>query len=98
MEIFTLDREVVVDRPIAETFAFGDQQLKGPYQRWVHSHEFEDLGDCTRVLDHVEYAVPGGSFVERQLVRPELERIFDYRTERLLELLGDGRSESLARS
>jgi hypothetical protein len=37
--------------------------------------------------------VPGGPvapLVERFLVRPKLERIFDYRTERLPELLAPG--------
>ncbi len=35
----------------------------------------------------MRYRVPGGRLVERFLVRPKLERIFDYRTERLPELL-----------
>ena len=39
------------------------------------------------VRDHVEYAVPGGVLVERLLVRRDLEKVFDYRRDRLRELL-----------
>ncbi len=31
----------------------------------------------------VDYAVPGGDLIERFFVRPDLERIFDYRARRL---------------
>jgi ligand-binding SRPBCC domain-containing protein len=66
---------------------FVDEQLKGPYTSWVHTHGFEPSGAGTVVRDHVEYAVLGGTLVNRFLVRPDLERIFDYRIERLRELL-----------
>ena len=36
----------------------------------------------------VRYRVPGGRLVNRLLVRPDLERIFDYRRDRIGELLG----------
>jgi ligand-binding SRPBCC domain-containing protein len=67
---------------------FVDQQLRGPYRLWVHTHRFEACGDETRMTDHVRYAVPGGRLVNRWLVRPDLERIFDYRRDRIAELLG----------
>ena len=66
---------------------FVDEQLRGPYRLWVHAHTFEPVNGGTRVGDRVRYAVLGGALVDRLLVRPDLERIFDYRRERLEELL-----------
>ncbi len=67
---------------------FVDEQLSGPYRRWVHEHRFEDLGDRTRVSDNVRYSVLGGALVNRFLVRPDVKRIFDHRTLRLEALMG----------
>jgi ligand-binding SRPBCC domain-containing protein len=39
---------------------FVDKQVEGPFKRWTHRHEFEDLGDTTRLTDRVDYALPGG--------------------------------------
>jgi len=36
--------------------------------------------------DRVRYSVPGGWLVNRLLVRPDIERIFRYRTKKLREL------------
>jgi ligand-binding SRPBCC domain-containing protein len=68
-------------------YSFTDEQVVGPYRRWVHLHSFEPDRGGTLACDDVEYAVPGGSLVERLLVRPDLERIFDYRQQRLPELV-----------
>src|SRR5690349_5256156 len=38
---------------------FVDTQLRGPYKRWVHLHEFRSLPDGrTEVRDVVEYQLP----------------------------------------
>ncbi len=62
---------------------FVDEQLSGPYQRWVHRHTFEACDGGTWVRDRVEYAVPFDFAVHRWLVRPDIERIFAYRSEQL---------------
>jgi ligand-binding SRPBCC domain-containing protein len=67
----------------APPFRFVDQQLKGPYRRWIHTHRFEARDGGTLCLDHVEYAVPGGSLVHRLVVKRDIERIFDFRREAL---------------
>lgn len=72
---------------------FVDEQLHGPYRSWVHEHAFEpaESGAATRVHDRVRYRVPGGPMaplVHRLLVRRDVERIFAYRTERLVEIFG----------
>ncbi len=65
---------------------FVDRQIKGPYSLWVHEHTFDERDHGTVVSDQVEYAVPGGSLVQKFLVAPDLERIFDYRHKVLAEL------------
>src|SRR5579872_3792655 len=39
-------------------YRFVDQQLRGPYRRWIHEHIFEICCGGTRVRDIVSYAVP----------------------------------------
>ncbi len=65
---------------------FIDRQTKGPYSLWVHEHTFEERDNGTLVGDKVEYAVPGGNPVQRFLVAPDMERIFDYRHKILQQL------------
>jgi ligand-binding SRPBCC domain-containing protein len=64
---------------------FVDEQRRGPYRSWRHEHSFESLGVSTLVRDSVTYETPGGRLVDRFLVRPDLERIFLYRQQRLEE-------------
>lgn len=66
---------------------FVDEQVRGPYRRWVHAHTFERRDGGTLARDRVEYDPPGGPLVHRLFVRPEVERIFAYRQRRLRELL-----------
>ena len=37
-----------------------DEQIQGPFAKWVHRHEFEDIGGKTRLTDRVAYQLPGG--------------------------------------
>lgn len=69
-------------------FSFADEQLRGPYRSWFHRHTFEDLGGKTSVGDSVRYSVLGGALINRLLVRPDVERIFDYRLEQLAKIFG----------
>lgn len=69
---------------------FVDEQKNGPYRFWRHEHLFEERGGGTDMTDRITYDVPGGRWVDRWLVRPELERIFDFRASRLETLFDDG--------
>ena len=69
--------------------SFVDEQLKGPYGRWLHTHTFApetiDGVEGTRITDRVEYDLPRwcpgpiNRLVHRLLVAPDLDRIFGYR-------------------
>lgn len=59
---------------------FVDEQLKGPYRQWIHEHTFESVEGGTRVRDRVRYITPLDWLVHGVLVRPDIEKIFAYRT------------------
>jgi ligand-binding SRPBCC domain-containing protein len=65
---------------------FVDEQRRGPYRLWRHTHRFAADGDATLVEDEVEYAVLGGPLVDRLFVRRDLDRIFAFRREALRAL------------
>jgi ligand-binding SRPBCC domain-containing protein len=70
--------------------SFVDEEIVGPYPLWEHTHRFSSVDDGTEIYDHVRYRVPGGvvaPLVQRVVVG-WLEEIFDYRAERLEEILG----------
>ena len=65
---------------------FIDRQTRGPYSLWVHEHTFVEKNGGTVVGDRVDYAVPGGSLVQKFLVAPDLVRIFHYRQSMLQKI------------
>lgn len=76
---------------------FIDTQIRGPYLLWEHLHTFEpvtlpDGRPGTRCGDRVRYIprdIPfSGGLIHRLFVRPELDRIFQYRHEQIARLLG----------
>lgn len=74
---------------------FIDVQLRGPYRLWEHTHRLTALGGETEIHDHVRYRVPGGPLaplVDRLAVRRALDAIFDYRADRIAELLPRSRT------
>jgi ligand-binding SRPBCC domain-containing protein len=67
---------------------FVDEQRRGPYRLWIHEHCFETREGGTRVIDRVRYAVPGGRLIDWLFVRRDVERIFQFRREKLLARFG----------
>lgn len=65
---------------------FVDNQLKGPYALWHHSHRFEALGDGTLMSDRVRFRLPLG-FLGWSLgiwfVRMEVASIFQFRRKKI---------------
>ena len=67
-------------------YGFADEQRRGPYRLWRHTHTFEETENGVIVGDVVEYAVWGNGVVNKLFVRPDIEKIFAYRSEQLDEI------------
>ncbi len=77
----------VLHTAFEEGSLFQDEQVSGPFEKWIHSHRFipADDGGCF-LEDEIEWAPPLGSagrlfaegFIEKELVR-----VFSFRHERL---------------
>lgn len=64
-------------------FEFVDEQLRGPYKTWIHTHRFIPITGGTAIEDEVIYVLPFGwlGALALPLVRRQLARIFAYRTD-----------------
>jgi Uncharacterized conserved protein len=72
-------------------FQFIDVQVSGPYKLWRHTHLFSEVERGTRMRDIVNYALPFGPLgrlANRLQVSRDLSKIFEYRTQRVNEILG----------
>lgn len=70
---------------------FVDRQTRGPYRTWHHTHEFEPARGGTIIRDRVRYEVPLGALgeiVAGGLVRRDVERIFEFRRDKVTEMFG----------
>ena len=68
---------------------FVDEQLKGPYRYWRHTHTFAEVEGGTRITDEIRYAMPFGilgEIVQRLMVKRQLETIFAYRAQVIAEM------------
>jgi hypothetical protein len=71
-------------------FKFRDIQLKGPYKKWEHLHEFIEKGNQTLMIDTVDYELPFGfigDLVHKIKVKKQLKDIFDHRNKVIPELI-----------
>ena len=62
---------------------FVDEQVRGPYRQWIHTHTFEPWGGGTLAHDVVQYAVPFDFIAHTFFVRRDIEKIFAFRQETL---------------
>jgi ligand-binding SRPBCC domain-containing protein len=70
-------------------FRFVDQQLRGPYAQWIHTHEFTEIDGGTLIEDEVRYRLPFEPLgdIAHFIVRKELDNIFDFRSRAVKEIL-----------
>lgn len=72
--------------------SFTDEQVEGPFRRWKHTHSFEALpAGGTRTTDRIEFEPPGGALgflVTARFIEKDLKWVFEYRQQKLRELLG----------
>lgn len=69
--------------------SFIDNQVKGPYSKWHHTHEFIPLGGGTVVKDTIRYKVPLsglGKTVAGPKVDSDVQKIFKHRSEKIVEV------------
>ncbi len=75
---------------IREGLSFVDEQRLGPYLFWYNYHEIRQQNDGVLLIDQVFYQPPFGllgQLLHRFYIRGTLERIFEYRRQRLNEFL-----------
>lgn len=60
---------------------FVDEQLRGPYKVWIHTHRFHEKDGLTIIEDEVQYSLPLWPLgeVAYPIVQAQLHRIFRYR-------------------
>jgi ligand-binding SRPBCC domain-containing protein len=60
---------------------FADEQLKGPYKYWHHTHNFKEFNGGTQITDIVNYELPFFPLGEiaYPIIKLQLKRIFNYR-------------------
>ena len=58
---------------------FVDEQLRGPYRQWIHTHTFEVREGGTLCRDIVQYAVLFDYIMHPLFVRRDVEKIFAFR-------------------
>lgn len=69
---------------------FVDEQVKGPYRKWVHQHLFVETSSGTRIHDAVTYELPLYPLGElaAPIVALQVRRIFAYRARALEQRFG----------
>ena len=63
-------------------FMFIDEQIKGPYTFWHHTHIFKEVNGGVEIHDSVSYSIPFGllgRLLHAAWIRRDLERIFEHR-------------------
>jgi ligand-binding SRPBCC domain-containing protein len=71
---------------LARPTRFVDEQVRGPFRRFHHTHEFRQVEDSTLMLDRICFDAPLwllGDIVERLLLGRYLERLINERGEYL---------------
>ena len=71
---------------------FVDEQRYGPYAFWHHKHFIREIPGGVEMEDIVHYKLPLGilgQLVQPILVKPQLEKIFEFRSKKLIELFGE---------
>lgn len=68
---------------------FIDEQIRGPYNLWIHTHRFLESNESTTITDTVQYRLPWWPFGEiaYPFIYLSLRRIFSYRQKMIWRVL-----------
>jgi ligand-binding SRPBCC domain-containing protein len=75
---------------------FVDEQRHGPYAFWHHQHFLKEIPGGVEMEDIVHYKLPLGilgQIARPFLVKPNLEKIFEFRKKKLVELFGEFKNQ-----
>ncbi len=78
-------------------YKFVDQQIKGPYTMWHHTHTFEEKDGGTLIRDDLKYAIPLGilgRFVHALYIKHDIQSIFKYRQKILDDIFTEIKKQS----
>ncbi|MEI8186962.1 MAG: SRPBCC family protein [Chlorobiaceae bacterium] len=76
---------------VTKPYFFEDIQKSGPYEYWHHRHTFRQIDGGVEMTDVLQYSLPMGFFgelVNMLIVSRRLEEVFNYRKNRIEEILG----------
>lgn len=68
---------------------FVDEQVKGPFKKWIHTHSFKPVKDGVIMEDHVSYDLYGGflkNIINTIFVSRSVKSIFNYRKKIIQEI------------
>jgi len=77
---------------------FVDEQVRGPFHRWVHRHEFSPESGGTRLTDSISYSMKGGDVAEffaGWFVNWQLRNMFKWR-HKVTKMFCESHRQSLA--
>ncbi len=76
---------------------FVDNQEKGPYRKWHHTHRFEELAGGTLMTDQVDFELPLGALgymAAGWKVLKDVNNIFEFRREKIYDLYVKDKNQS----
>ena len=88
-KVFKMNWVTEITGMIHENY-FVDEQRFGPYKMWHHRHAFEEVEGGVLVTDIVHFKIPFSLIAPlayRFFVKQNLQRIFNYRAEKLNEII-----------
>ena len=78
-------------------YKFIDQQIKGPYTLWHHTHTFEEKDGGTLIKDKLRYAIPFGllgRLIHFIYIKYDINGIFQYRHKILNQIFKEIKNQS----
>lgn len=82
---------------VKEKTYFVDEQRYGPYKMWHHKHFLKEIPGGVEMEDIIDYRMPYGilgKWIHPLIIKPKLDKIFEFRRKKLIELFGEFNSKN----